>query len=325
MIAFWYHDEDNHNDFFIFLLFSALTAAAIYLTGVFCNTFIYSFVSGYILRDAPFNHPLSKEKTRTKFIGSMWQLVIHCSMAIWEMYILYDEPWISHTHTSFEPHPYMYVPKYSLRVFFVAQIAIWILTCFSHRFNSDAHAHKDYFVMYIHHVVTILLVTVAYWDNQARIGIAVLLAHDVSDIGIDLLKICNYLRLEGAKSFFIVETVYAISIALWVYFRLYLFPVEIFYKGSFMALDVIPGRVTEWGTYPLLQTMDFLFGRDSYQYQHFWTSCGLSNILLAMLLVMHVWWFALLLRILLRMCKDHDPHKAGAAEYEGGSDNEHED
>jgi len=286
---------------------------------------MYKYVSGYLLADAPFNHPLSKDKTRAKFTGSMWQLVIHTTMAFWEVCLLWDEPWVSHPHTCFEPEPYSFVPKYSLRIFFIAQIAVWVLTCFSHRFNSDAHAHKDYFVMYLHHLATIGLVTVAYYDNQSRIGIVVLLIHDVSDIGIDLLKTMNYLRLEGMKSFFIVEIVYALSIALWVYFRLYLFPVDIFFNGTFFALDLRGDVTTSWGTRPLLRVLENLFTRESYQYQHFTWSGGICNGLLFTLLVMHVWWFALLLRILFRMIRTNKPHEAGEAEYEGGSDDEHED
>lgn len=38
----------------------------------------------------------------------------------------------------------------------MAQLAVWIYTCFMHRFVEERR--KDYFVMYLHHVVTITLV-----------------------------------------------------------------------------------------------------------------------------------------------------------------------
>ena len=48
-----------------------------------------------------------------------------------------------------------------------------------------------------------------YVGGLTRIGIVVLFIHDVSDIPIDCLKLANYLKLENAPGFFIVEMSYA--------------------------------------------------------------------------------------------------------------------
>jgi hypothetical protein len=74
-------------------------------------------------------------------------------------------------------------------------IVAQIYTGFSHRFLEQYH--KDYVVMFVHHIVTILLVAGSHSMNFHRIGILVLYVHDVSDITVDLLKLTNYLKLEG--------------------------------------------------------------------------------------------------------------------------------
>ena len=52
---------------------------------------------------------------------------------------------------------------------------------------------------YVHHVVTIALVWGSYSYNYVRIGTVVLYLHDLSDIMVDLLKLTNYMKLEGPK------------------------------------------------------------------------------------------------------------------------------
>jgi TLC domain len=44
-----------------------------------------------------------------------------------------------------------------LQVLYLTQLAIWCYTCFVHRFVDVRR--KDYYVMYVHHVITIALVT----------------------------------------------------------------------------------------------------------------------------------------------------------------------
>jgi hypothetical protein len=64
---------------------------------------------------------------------------------------------------------------------------------------------KDYFMMYLHHIVTIGLIVGSYYMRYVRIGLLVLLVHDASDIGVDMLKLFNYMKLRDARSYFMVE------------------------------------------------------------------------------------------------------------------------
>jgi hypothetical protein len=65
------------------------------------------------------------------------------------------------------------------------------------------------------------------WFNFDRVGVLVLYVHDVSDIFLDMLKLINYLKLEGARGFFATEIAFALNLISWIYWRLYQFPLRV--------------------------------------------------------------------------------------------------
>ena len=81
------------------------------------------------------------------------QLVIHASMAVSEYYLIFvDTPRESNdTETFFDNTANCWfapgTAKHSLnmKMFYVVQLSIWIVTCFSHRFVESRH--KDYYQM----------------------------------------------------------------------------------------------------------------------------------------------------------------------------------
>lgn len=311
-------------DLYIFLGCCVGIYLAIKGTDIFCEVVMRNIVSKKLLANAPFNDPLGSSKTFAKFVGSMWQLVIHVSMTLVELYIFQGESWLEEPWTVYsQPWSYEYIPKLSLRVFFLLQMAIWVCTCFSHRFNADAHMHKDYTPMYIHHLVTIALVTIAYVNQHTRVGFIVLFVHDISDIGIDALKICNYLRLDGRKGFFLVELSYATALALWAYFRLYLFPFQVIYEASWRICSPSATWLAADGTPTYAHHLAQMFGIDSDIYYYAVYGVGFGVCLLCVLLVLHVYWFILLLRILFRLLSSDAAKDVSAEEYEG-YDEEHE-
>lgn len=304
----FYNSSPDHFDLIYFFLFCALVMIAVKTVEFFCQYVIRDIISTRILTSGSHKDPLSNEASYAKFVGTMWQFSIHFTMTVCEGYLLWNESWLSNTHTAFMPP--LYTPTTILRLFYILQTAIWTMTCFSHRFNSDAHAHKDYVLMYIHHLFTIALVAVSFHNGQTRIGLCVLFIHDCSDIGIDLLKLSNYLVLEGPNDCFITELSYTFAIVMWGYFRLWYFPIYIIYKGSAWV-----GNFTnELSIHNDIPTILQLTGAD---YDRLWWTSWACSALLTGLFLMHVWWFVLLLRILFRMLKGDDHRQIGSDEYNG--------
>jgi hypothetical protein len=79
-----------------------------------------------------------------KFGDQMWQLVIHVSMTYFEIRVLAGETWYTDPSATFDGYPKVYV-KPEVQWLYVTQLAIWIITCFSHHFLEARH--KDYLLM----------------------------------------------------------------------------------------------------------------------------------------------------------------------------------
>ena len=205
--------------------------------------------------------PLRKQRTMHKFQDQMWQLFIHGTMTAFALYILFIEDggaWqkkerlgvLHHEYASYwTPHPYSQANNVSMHLFYLVQLAIWIDTCFWHCFIEERH--KDYVMMYVHHLVTIMLVWGSYSNNYMRAGTVVLFLHDSSDVFMDLLKIFNYLKLEGKKGYFLVETAFLVNLLVWPYTRLYIFPMRIVWSGVWRgSREVVMHHVASGYTHP---------------------------------------------------------------------------
>merc|ERR1712176_325185 len=151
-----------------------------------------------------------------------------------------------------------------LRRLYVAQLSIWFVTAFSHKFIEAKH--KDYFVMYGHHVATLGLVAFSYFNAWTPIGAMVLFIHDSSDIMVDLLKMVNYAGLDGDSGLFLAEGFFVANLFSWVYLRMWIFPTLVI-KNTFYG----------WGSYPLQLPL-----------LHPGVLC---RCLLIVLFLMHCWWY----------------------------------
>lgn len=262
--------------------------------------------------EGKWTQPLVKAKTRKKVAEQMWQLLVHIGMTAWEAYVLSDEPWMARPETAWIPHPFEQVVKPSLKLLYLAQLAVWIYTCYVHRYVDERH--KDYFVMYLHHVVTIALVAGSASQQYYRIGLMVLFVHDASDIMVDTLKLVNLLALEGRQGWFASEIAFAINLGTWLYFRLWQFPTVVLHSAMFYSQSECTGLpYGDWIAHPDAR---HLFPPEVPLWMF-------TNALLCVLQALHVWWFYLFLRILAKLLTK-GAHQAGREEYEGDSNSDSE-
>jgi ceramide synthetase len=286
--------------------------------------FVGKFVSRTLL--SGFGDPLAKERTMQKFVDQSWQLVIHVAMTSLELYILSTENWYSDTTLLWIPKPAQQLMdgiRWEVKALYCIQTAIWIVTCLSHRFFEEHH--KDYYVMYAHHLATILLILLSYQNNYVRLGTLVLLVHDLSDIPVDVLKMVNYCKLEDMKGFFASEIAFILNLASWLYLRLYILPYRVMYSAWFESRKFATQNNTPpsagWhkdGTFDQVESFIGNFFMDDLPM--YWPNC----LLLTLLFFMHIYWYLLFLRILMKIIRG-SAHEAGKEEYEGGSDDEDDD
>jgi ceramide synthetase len=73
---------------------------------------------------------------------------------------------------------------------------------------------KDNFVMLLHHVLTMTLITVSYATRYHKIGLLVLFVHDVTDILLEFTKLNVYLKNRDKKYYPIHEHVSNVGFAI---------------------------------------------------------------------------------------------------------------
>jgi len=307
-----------------------------------------NYISGTVLAKAPFNNPLQvtpggpRSASMVKFKAQFWQLIIHVGMGGLETYVLYQMRSTDGVDLFSEVHRanLLLEPSHPiLETLYMVQMAIWVVTGMFHVFVFEKQS--DYLVMLAHHVATIGLVGLSFTYNYQRFGLLVLYVHDVSDIMIDLLKLTNYLKLDIERGVPLVEPVFVTNLITWVYFRMYLLPYVIVYQGTmggYECAQVLTGTNGDIEAAKVLaktQNLCYYPETDVYSdiieqgikaaqirgelapYSGVMYSAMVAIALLGLLCVMHVYWFALFMRILYGLLTEDDAHEVGAATYEG--------
>eukprot|EP00039_Didymoeca_costata_P014834 m.244738 g.244738 ORF g.244738 m.244738 type:complete len:343 (-) comp16106_c0_seq8:73-1101(-) len=245
-----------------------------------------------------------KPRNLRKFGDQAWQLGIHITTTAIEYVIFLRHPvnlLVTHKGEGgvWEPVDQKANSDPLLNTLYMLQIAVWSYTALSHRFHEARH--KDYFIMYLHHIVTIALVGISYTNGAMRVGLVVMFLHDSSDIVGDLLKMFNYLGLDEKSGLYITEMFFIGNLISWAYTRLYQFPLAVIYEMTFN--DVMPHFRLQENPASMM-------------------SLSVCHVMLVVLLFMNAWWFFLFLRIGYRIIfSSEDPHAAGREEYEGDSSN----
>jgi sphingoid base N-palmitoyltransferase len=123
--------------------------------------------------------------------------------------------------------------------------------------------------MFIHHVLTLVLISLSWVCNLHRVGSLVLLVHDCADI---LLEAAKALKYSGPQK--ACDVVFGLFTLLWLVTRLGLYP-RIIYSTSVEAPMILP-------MYPVY----YIF-----------------NSLLIMLLILHLIWTYMILQIVIQTIK----------------------
>jgi hypothetical protein len=238
-------------------------------------------------------HPLRSPIQMKKFQDQAWQFAIHASMSYFAYRLVSRTNWWHDPASAYQPCPQDYEPSDEMILFYTLQLAIWSWTALSCYFLEERR--KDYLEMMIHHVVTIALVTTSRHQGNFSTGTLVLLVHDGSDIVLDLMKMANYLKLEGLRCGFAVEALFVANTYIsWPFLRLYYFPFIIVYKG--------------W--------LEGFTSNCTLTSNHTFIASGFLA-----LTILHVFWFGLLQRLAFKVLfSGKKPQEAGEEEYEGKED-----
>ncbi|KAL2630076.1 hypothetical protein R1flu_014762 [Riccia fluitans] len=215
-----------------------------------------------IVRDA-------RRKKIPKFMESAWKLTYYTAMVVLAVLVTYKEPWFTNTDACWHGWPNQSM-KFPLKSLYVVQSGFYLFSVGALLFWETRR--KDFAVMMTHHIVTVGLLACSYITGFFRIGSMVLALHDVSDIFLESAKLCKYGGSELGAS--VLFGLFALS---WVLLRLIYFPFWIIRSTSFESIAYFD---KESSVHTFLYYM--------------------FNTLLSTLLVIHIYWWLLICRMISR-------------------------
>ncbi|XP_026187496.1 ceramide synthase 5-like [Mastacembelus armatus] len=226
-----------------------------------------------------------RPSTQKKFCESMWRFTFYLGIFFYAIRHLWVSPWMWDTRHCWYNFPFQPISPGQYN-YYIAELAFYWSLMFS-QFTDIRR--KDFTVMLVHHMATIILITFSYANNMLRAGTLVMCVHDASDIFLEAAKLANYAKYQRLCDGLFV--VFSISFFLT---RLVIYPFWIVYSVLFESWEIVG------------------------PYQAWW----LFNGLLLVLQTLHIIWFYLITRIAIKAIFKGKVSKDDRSDIESSSDEE---
>ncbi|GAA6227262.1 ceramide synthase 2-like [Lates japonicus] len=204
-----------------------------------------------------------------KFREASWRFTFYLLAFFAGLAVLIDKPWFSDMKQMWDGFPKMPLLP-SQYWYYMIELGFYVSLLFS--VASDVK-RKDFKEQIVHHVATILLISFSWLVNYIRAGTLIMLVHDASDYLMESAKMFNYAGWRKTCNF--IFTVFA---AVFIITRLVILPFWIIH--------------TTW-VYPLTLYPPFI-------------GFYFFNGLLCVLQILHIFWAALILRMVVKFLPGND-------------------
>ncbi|XP_061775770.1 ceramide synthase 2-like isoform X2 [Nerophis ophidion] len=202
-----------------------------------------------------------------KFAEAAWRFFFYITAFIAGLVCLLDAPWFWDLRECWRQYP---VQPMQPELYWYYMLELGFYGSLLLRISADIK-RKDFKEQVLHHLATIFLLSFSYCANYIRIGTLVMLLHDSSDILLESAKMFNY----GSGWRKVCDTLFVVFAAVFFLTRLVIFPSKIIHTTLVLSME-------------------------SFQpfagYYYF-------NALLMVLQGLHVFWAALILRMVHKFLK----------------------
>lgn len=192
------------------------------------------------------------QSTLVKLTESGWKLTYYSFAVCYGLWALWDKPWFWDITECWSNYPHQvlvyletfinvlftnYFPSQTLtwdiKFYYVFQLSCYWSLLFSQFVDVK---RKDFLEMFVHHLITILLIVFSYTCNLIRGGSLVLIVHDGADVFMEAAKIFKYIRHQRA-----CDVCFGLFFLVWTATRLVVLPGYLIKK---YALHFSPNTVS---------------------------------------------------------------------------------
>lgn len=239
-------------------------------------TFLREFLLDVVLRPLPkWLHVESKHRSK-RIIEQAFYVVYYSFSSPFGLYCMYhSDLWLFRTDTMYKTYPDINNP-FLFKVFYLGQASFWAQQACVLALQLEK-PRKDHDEMVYHHIVTLLLVWSSYVFHFTKMGLAVYITMDVSDLFLSISKILNYLNSP------FTEPVFVFFICVWVYLR------------HVVNIRILWSVLTEFRT-----VGNYVLNFATQQYKC-WISLPIVFVLIFALQAVNLYWLFLIFRILYRI------------------------
>jgi len=223
-------------------------------------------------------------KENVKFSESCWKSLYYVSSTTVGLTFVFTSDWFPNTANCWRNYPDGMPISTPLRIFTLYQLGFYWHSLYAH-FVYEVK-RSDYWPLLLHHIATIVLINCSYQMNFHRIGLLIVVAHDVNDVFFEIGKLFVYMQKER-----VTNVLFVFLLISWVTTRLGIFPFMLIYSALFESQNIIP-----------------------YDISPFWL---IFNSMLLFLLTLHIYWFGLMLRMAVRVVRGKEKKIVDSREENG--------
>ncbi|SOV08951.1 related to longevity-assurance protein LAG1 [Ustilago sp. UG-2017a] len=239
---------------------------------------------------------IKSESKQARFTEQGYAVLYWGSAAALGLYVMsfQDSWWYNLEHLWLKyPHWQM---RSELKLYYLLQFSFWLQQALVMLLRLEK-PRKDYYELIAHHLVTLWLIGWSYLINLTMIGTTVFVCMDIPDTWLGFSKALNYMGLDN-----ITVAIFAIFMVIWTYFRIYLSAATL--HSVWYQFGLIPRYAREWEPEKGLWLVSWM------RYQIFAP--------LFLLLLLNLFWYALMWRIMFRAIRGvvEDEREAGEDEEE---------
>ncbi|CAD5226312.1 unnamed protein product [Bursaphelenchus xylophilus] len=229
---------------------------------------VYRHISGGFLKNS---------RTK-KILETFWRFAAYSFFFLFGVFALYDKPWLYDVTQGFIAYPKHPVDDV-IFWYYMMECSFYFSLLIAAPFDVQ---RSDSWQMFVHHLITIGLLSFSWTINFVRIGTLILISHDLNDIFLELCKLVRYRRRYPNLS----NGLFVVFLISWIASRLIYFPIFVVYTG------IVEGPALIQPDYEV-----FDFSQKPY-------APRIILILLIGLMLLHIFWTVLILKIVFKALQE---------------------